>query len=874
MIRAVAADGRIETGGAFTPIGRPRVVERIAAAAMQRVVLLIAPAGYGKSVALRQYLEASREPHVRYDVYSEHGTLLGFVRGFADALLEIAPDARKTVSGAYEKSRASKTPGQDLAVWMHAHIKTYSGIVAIDDLHLVEGDPEITKFLVALIERTRGRTRWLIASRSTLDLPFGSWLAYGEMDMIVDEKDLEFTIDEARQTARASRVSVRDEELQEILQMTDGWPTALSFALRTSTRSVDLRNIAATTREMIYRYLAEQVYKSLTEEERDLLHFTAYLPEIDLDVMRHAGYDRAKAIVEVLRDRVAFIYPDRPGVYRTHDLFRDFVQHQVELEGDDTARALRLRVAQALEAAGRIAPALTLFAKARKHEDALRLIETHGFELMEQAHADAVGAAVDALPQQIRSNDAVVLALRAVGHANALRFERAEGLFQRALEQSKSIAVRSAVALRYGLILVNSGKPIAPLMLPLLEDDGLSVDSRAEIVALLAASYSWSAPEAAAQYIDEAETLMPQITEETTRAKVVQRLGFAAQYLHRIDESKTYSLRAAELATDLGLHSLAARAYTVLAGSATENLASTPEVLWYAQQCSTAAAKAGDLNIVNVALLYTISVETRRGNYERLETLLKQLPAAALSDRYRAASVASARAMVAASNRKFEDAVRLMKVVAADAVLTRDRIFSGSLCALWAAARDEWSESLAKELQDRIDEFAPSSEADRQYGDVSRAVFATALALAGKTTAALKTVGKVKESSGPVGSAFAQIANGIIGAVRSQSTECAFSDALEVAREFGVFGWARALELAFVAWSERQPQDRKKLLTKAELTVLALLNEGKTPKDIATETGRSVYTVQAHIQNIIGKLGCSGRNEALVIARAHGLLSA
>lgn len=841
---------------------------------MQRVVLLVAPAGYGKSVALRQYLESSHEPHVRYDVYSEHGTLLGFVRGFADALLEIAPDARKTVSGAYEKSRASKTPGQDLAVWMHAHIKTYSGIVAIDDLHLVEGDPEITKFLVALIERTRGRTRWLIASRSTLDLPFGSWLAYGEMDMIVDEKDLEFTIDEARQTARASRVSVRDEELQEILQMTDGWPTALSFALRTSTRSVDLRNIAATTREMIYRYLAEQVYKSLTEEERDLLHFTAYLPEIDLDVMRHAGYDRAKAIVEVLRDRVAFIYPDRPGVYRTHDLFRDFVQHQVELEGDDTARALRLRVARALEAAGRIAPALTLFARARAHEDALRLIETHGFELMEQAHADAVGTAVDALPQHIRSNDAVVLALRAVAHANALRFERAEGLFQRALDQSKSIAVRSTVALRYGLILVNSGKPIASLMLPLLEDEALTPEVRAEIVAMLAASYSWSSPELAARYIDEAETLMPRISDEPTRAKVAQRLGFAAQYLHRIDDSKTYSLRAAELATDLGLHSLAARAYTVLAGSATENLASTPEVLWYAQQCSTAASKAGDLHVVNLALLYTIGVETRRGNYDRVETLLKQMPTAALSDRYRAASVASARAMIAADGGKFEDAVRLMKLVAADAVFARDRIFSGALCVLWTAARAEWSEALAKEVQDRLEEFEPSSEADRQFEDVTRAIFATALSFAGKTTAALKMVGRIKESAGPVSSAFGRIAGAIIAAVRAQSSECAFSEALEVAREFGVQGWARVLELAFIAWTERQPQDRKKLLTKAELTVLALLNEGKNPKDIAIETGRSVYTVQAHIQNIIAKLGCSGRNEALVIARAHGLISA
>src|SRR5579862_8967037 len=136
MIRPVAADGRIETGGPFTPILRPRIVERIGAAAAQRIVLIVAPAGYGKSVALRQYLESIREPHVRYDVHAEHASLLGFARGFADAVIDFAPDARRTLSNAYEKSRASKTPGADLAMWLHAHIKAFTGVIAVDDLHV------------------------------------------------------------------------------------------------------------------------------------------------------------------------------------------------------------------------------------------------------------------------------------------------------------------------------------------------------------------------------------------------------------------------------------------------------------------------------------------------------------------------------------------------------------------------------------------------------------------------------------------------------------------------------------------------------------------------------------------------------------------
>ena len=71
MIRPVRPDGKIETGGVFVPIVRRRVVDRIASAAMQRVVLIVAPAGYGKSVALRHYLDTLAEPHVRYDVLSK-----------------------------------------------------------------------------------------------------------------------------------------------------------------------------------------------------------------------------------------------------------------------------------------------------------------------------------------------------------------------------------------------------------------------------------------------------------------------------------------------------------------------------------------------------------------------------------------------------------------------------------------------------------------------------------------------------------------------------------------------------------------------------------------------------------------------------------
>ncbi len=602
MIRPVAANGRIESGGAFTPVVRSRVVERISAAAAQRIVLIVAPAGYGKSVALRQYLAAIQDTVVRYDVRAEHASLLGFVRGLADALLETAPDARKTVSGAYEKSRSSKTPGVDLAMWMHAHIKTFTGLLAIDDLHVAENDPEISKFLVSLIERTKGRARWIIATRSSLDLPVGSWLAYGDMDLNIDEHDLRFTIEEARQTAKASRVGVRDEELAEILSMTEGWPTALSFALRTSTRSVDLRNIAASTREMVYRYLAEQVYRLLDDDERELLHFIGYLPEIDLEVLRCAGYQKARSTIEELRDRVAFIYPDRPDVYRCHDLFRDFLQHQVELQGDEAAKETQCRVARALESTGRLPAALSAYTLARATDEVVRLLELCGFDLMEYAHGDIVQAAIEALPQDIRAVHPILLALRAMSAVNVGRLDRAESLFERAIQRCSRPTLKAEIAVRLALLQVNQGRDIIPL-LDTIQRRGLPCDLNGEIVSLIAAGHAYAGRfEAAVVAMHEAEECIPAVEADEVRTKILQRIGATALHLEMPFERVSNLLtRAASLASDRAMYSLASKALNFLANTCELYEDDMARSVWYAQQCVSAALKAGDRMILQSA---------------------------------------------------------------------------------------------------------------------------------------------------------------------------------------------------------------------------------------------------------------------------------
>jgi DNA-binding NarL/FixJ family response regulator len=91
-------------------------------------------------------------------------------------------------------------------------------------------------------------------------------------------------------------------------------------------------------------------------------------------------------------------------------------------------------------------------------------------------------------------------------------------------------------------------------------------------------------------------------------------------------------------------------------------------------------------------------------------------------------------------------------------------------------------------------------------------------------------------------------------------------------RSAGFGGYARYLVLAQERFNVGSESEESIKLTPSELRILRLLAAGMAPKDVATEMGRSVFTVQTHIQNLIEKLGAHGRAEAIATARRIGLL--
>ncbi len=878
MIRQVRPDGRIETGGAFKPIPRPRVVERIADAATQRVTLIVAPAGYGKSVALSQFLLGLEVPWLRFDLRPEHDTLPGVLRGFAEAVTEAAPEARATMAGAYEKNRTSANAGAQLALWMQQHLKGWRGTIAVDDLHVAEGDPEVVRFFSALIDRTKSHISWIISTRSYSGLPVGTWLAYGDCDLMVDQRDLRFTADEAKRAAKAFKLGVSEEELRELLELTDGWPTALSFALRTSTRSVDLHKLTVMTREMVYQYLAEQVYRSLTDDERAFLHAVSLLSEIDVEAMVTMGFDRARSIIGELRERVAFLYEVRPEVYRCHDLFRDFVLHQLSLEGEAATNALRSRIAGVMESLGRTPVALRLYAEAKEEEPVLRLLEAYGADLVATGHLDLVVSSIHVLTEAHRRERPVVLALRGTLEASGGNFTEAESLLRRSLEHSEDPGLRASVAMRLALLYINQGKNAAQVL------DAVLRDTAALPEALLAESRSLRAVvaaragerELAQQLLDRVEADILMFEESESLARTLQRVGVAALELGLDQRSRFAYARSAEASTRLSLHSLAALALEGLALEAFTCENDLSIAVWHAQRAITAAGKSGDIFSMQNATLRLLSLELWRGDIDRITALERRAGEFQTSDASRGLYIVESHAYRHLWEGRFPQAVDGFAAVL-DRPMSFDRALVRALYAfsLSLAGRHGDSKEEVTQVMAGVDAEQPQRDG---FASLHFEV-AQLLAILAEIVSRRKTIAASLLKRRPVFSSRIG-AESMRGAVKLlyRSIEERQYKAVSIEQDIGIMerdslgGFARILAVAHEALQKPVPSDGEaRELSAAELAVVRMLLRGMSPKQIAAETERSVLTVTTHIKNAMRKLECRGMEDLMAYLRRSSI---
>ncbi len=181
-----------------------------------------------------------------------------------------------------------------------------------------------------------------------------------------------------------------------------------------------------------------------------------------------------------------------------------------------------------------------------------------------------------------------------------------------------------------------------------------------------------------------AEELLVDVHLDSTRARILQRVGVAAMYVREADRARKSLAQAADLANELQLHSIASRACSALSNLMCHEFDDVMSQLWYAERAAAAAAESGDSLELQTALLQVASAEMRRGNAEESAAIEDQL-VGIKSDPDRAYLLVAFKALRLAWDSRFGDAHRELSRCWNRMFHDFDRLVCGAQCALFLA---------------------------------------------------------------------------------------------------------------------------------------------------------------------------------------------
>lgn len=515
--------------GELHTIARPALFERLSAAG--RLTTIVAPAGSGKTVLLRSWVDATaladrtawvsveREEH---DPQRFWLTVLDEIRGTAPGsrlvrALTPAPDLDgfEIVERLVEDLEALEEPAY----------------LVIDDLHELRSENALRQ-LALLLKRTTGALRLIVSARH--DVPLGLHRLRLE-DRITEIRtdDLRFTLDEARALLQAAGVQLSESALELLHERAEGWAAGLRLAALLLSRHPDPERFSiefSGSERTVAEYLLTEVLDLQPADVRRLLLRTSILKRIDGPLADALTDDvGSERILQDLEDSGAFTVSLDPArsSFRYHHLFADLLRLELRRTEPDELPALHRTATEWYIKHDRPVEAIRHAQAGGDWALASTLLADHWFALELDGQASTGHELLAEFPADATLRDPQLAAMAAANHLNRGSADRAEELL--------------AIADRGSALLPDDRRPALQAMLAILRLNLARL--RGNLPAVFESAERLLAPET---------PLFPGIPlRADMRALGLISLGIAESWLMRVDEPERYLAQGIALARQL-----------------------------------------------------------------------------------------------------------------------------------------------------------------------------------------------------------------------------------------------------------------------------------------------------------------------------------
>jgi LuxR family transcriptional regulator, maltose regulon positive regulatory protein len=363
-------------------VARPRLIDRLSRGAESALTLVSAPAGFGKTSLLADWLAAAGVGErctawLSLDQQDNDPAL------FWTYLVAALKTAVPGIGGGALSFLESPQPPMDVlrATLINDLGATSSDVVVVlDDYHVLEAR-DVLDGMAFLVEHLPPQIHLVIASRADPALPLARLRGRGEL-IEIRAADLRFTPEEAAAYLNGVMgLGLTAADVTALEDRTEGWVAALQLAALSMRGRDDVAGFIAGFAgddRYIVDYLVEEVLQRQSDHVRRFLLQTSILDRLSgplCDAI--TGRDGGKAMLETLDRENLFLIPldDRRQWYRYHHLFADVLQAHLLDEHPADVSDLHRRASAWYEQNGEPSEAIRHALVAKDFERAADLIE-------------------------------------------------------------------------------------------------------------------------------------------------------------------------------------------------------------------------------------------------------------------------------------------------------------------------------------------------------------------------------------------------------------------------------------------------------------------------------------------------------------------
>ncbi len=400
-----------------------------------RLIIIAAPAGYGKTSLLLDLAHLGQMPVCWYALDALDQDPQRFAAHFVGAIAERFSEFGKNSVGALQNTSAPDLDVDRLVSIIvneiYEQIREHF-VLVLDDYHMIGGSEAVDRFVSQFVQKVDENCHLILSSRTLLSLPdlplmvarsqVGG-LAFGELSFRADEIQALML--------QNYHLTLPKSEAERLAQETEGWITGLLLSAQTTWLGMaDRVRLARVSGVGLYDYLAQQVLDQQQAPVRDFLLRTSLMEEFDVglcNAVLGSGGNWQHMIDALLRSNLFILPLDNEGTWlRYHHLFRDFLQARLAQEQPEEHDRILRRLATVFAEREEWEKAYNMCQRLGNAATTADLIERVGSPMIKSGRWRTLAGWLDGLPAEVLSSRPGLLSLR--GDAAMMLGEVALGL--------------------------------------------------------------------------------------------------------------------------------------------------------------------------------------------------------------------------------------------------------------------------------------------------------------------------------------------------------------------------------------------------------------------------------------------------------------